>query len=302
MTTEEFTKLGGASIVMSDSMVSSLDAANVVVRQFQNQVSQASALAAGSFLDLVAVFKENPLMLFSEDMDKDLQKALKRREEEIKKSIENERKLRAGQQKEVVDQAELDRQGANEAKLDEKIREAEGSARKKVLDMLANSEADRLKQDLADFKQAEKEKRDLLQMRAEMIPDIEQLQAERAGPAAEMALLEKRAREAGVEARKTGTVEDVKTAEEAALRFQRAQEQDFRNRKLGDVAEQRARDMANQVVGALPMAQQLGQQLRDIPSTTEAQRTQPVKLENPPDLQGIMDKLDTLIKNAGVFS
>jgi hypothetical protein len=60
--------------------------------------------------------------------------------------------------------------------------------------------------------------------------------------------------------------------------------------------------MANQVVGALPMAQQLGQQLRDIPSTTEAQRTQPVKLENPPDLNGIMNKLDTLIKNAGVFS
>lgn len=46
----------------------------------------------------------------------------------------------------------------------------------------------------------------------------------------------------------------------------------------------------------------LGGQVRDIPSSTEAQRTQPVKLENPPNLQGIMDKLDTLIKNAGVFS
>ena len=46
----------------------------------------------------------------------------------------------------------------------------------------------------------------------------------------------------------------------------------------------------------------LGGQVRDIPSSTEAQRTQPVKLENPPDLKGIMDKLDRLIANAGVFS
>ena len=46
----------------------------------------------------------------------------------------------------------------------------------------------------------------------------------------------------------------------------------------------------------------LGNQLRDIPSSTEAQRTQPVRLENPPNLQGVLDKLDLLIKNAGVFS
>ena len=46
----------------------------------------------------------------------------------------------------------------------------------------------------------------------------------------------------------------------------------------------------------------LGNQLRDIPSSTEAQRTQPVRLENPPSLQGVLDKLDLLIKNAGVFS
>jgi hypothetical protein len=305
MTTEEFERLGGATGVLSDTTVSNLDAMNVKLRQFQNTASTALASVAGAFLDLGADIKESPLQasfdLLTGDYDK-IEKRIIEREKKLKEVILKERSDRAGQQKEVVDQAELDRQGANEAKLDEKIRDAEGSARKKVIDMLADSEADRRKQDLADFKQAEKEKRDLLQMRAEMIPDIEQLQAERAGPAAEMALLEKRAREAGIEARKTGTVEDVKTAEEAALRFQRAQEQDLRNRRLGDVAEQRARDIANQVVGALPMAQQLGQQLRDIPSSTEAQRTQPVKLENPPDLKGIMDKLDTLIKNAGVFS
>jgi hypothetical protein len=46
----------------------------------------------------------------------------------------------------------------------------------------------------------------------------------------------------------------------------------------------------------------LGKQMSDIPSTTEAQRTQPVRLENPPNLQGVLDKLDKLIANAGVFS
>jgi len=302
MTTEEFTKLGGASIVMSDAMVSSLDAANVVVRQFQNQVSQATALAAGSFLDLVAVFKENPLMLFSEDMDKDLEKALKRREEQIKQSIENERKIRAGQQKEVVDQAELDRQGVNEAKLDEKIREAEGNARKKVLDMLADSEEDRRKQDLADFKQAEKEKRDLLQKRAELIPSLQELEARRAGPEAEMRLLEDRAREAADRARSSGTIEDVTAAQQQALELQSAKESLFSQRGFGDQSAQLARAQTESIVGQLQSASELQQQLRDIPSSTEAQRTQPVRLENPPNLQGVLDKLDLLIKNAGVFS
>jgi hypothetical protein len=46
----------------------------------------------------------------------------------------------------------------------------------------------------------------------------------------------------------------------------------------------------------------LGKQASDIPSSTEAKPIQPVKLENPPNLQGIMDKLDRLIANAGVFS
>jgi hypothetical protein len=302
MATEEFERLGGASIVMSDAMVSSLDAANVVVRQFQNQVSQATALAAGSFLDLVAVFKENPLMLFSEDMDKDLGKALKRREEQIKQSIENERKIRAGQQKEVVDQAELDRQGVNEAKLDEKIKDAQASARKKVLDMLADSEEDRRKQDLADFKQAEKEKRDLLQKRAELIPSLQELEARRAGPEAEMRLLEDRAREAADRARTSGTIEDVTAAQQQALELQSAKESLFSQRGFGDQSAQLARAQTESIVGQLQSASELQQQLRDIPSSTEAQRTQPVRLENPPNLQGVLDKLDLLIKNAGVFS
>ena len=52
----------------------------------------------------------------------------------------------------------------------------------------------------------------------------------------------------------------------------------------------------------VPKQEFLGVQLRDIPSSTEAQRTQPVRLENPPNLQGVIDRLDRLIANAGVFS
>ena len=301
MTTEEYERLGGATGVLSDTTVSNLDAMNVKLRQFQNTASTALASVAGGFLDLATDVKESPLQasfdLITGDYDK-IEKRIIERERKLKEVIQKERTQRAGQQKTVTDQAELDREDVNAVKQKVKQIDAEIAAIDKAYQMLADSEEDRRKQDLADFKQAEKEKRDLLQKRAELIPEIEQLQAERAGPAAEMSLMEKRAREAGVQARKTGSVEDVKTAEEAALRFQRAQEQDLRNRRLGEVAEQRARDITNQVVGALPMAQQL----RDIPSSTEAQRTQPVKLENPPDLKGIMDKLDTLIKNAGVFS
>ena len=303
MSTEEYERLGGAIGVTSDAMVAFLDSANVRLRQFQQQSGAALTEAAASILFLADTIKENPVDFAKTFVgDLTLLDKLQAKLKAAKDFTEQERRARAGQEKAVVDQAELDREDVNAVRQKVKQIDGELAAIDKAYQMLADSEEDRRKQDLADFKQAEKEKRDLLQKRADMIPDIEQLQAERAGPAAEMALLEKRAREAGIQARKTGTVEDVKTAEEAALRFQRAQEQDLRNRRLGEVAEQRARDITNQVVGALPMAGQLGQQLRDIPSSTEAQRTQPVKLENPPDLKGIMDKLDTLIKNAGVFS
>jgi len=300
MTTEEFERLGGATGVMSDAMVSNLDAANVKVRQFQQAVGNMSSMLLANVLDLAAAIKENPLEFLVGDLS-----ALDKMAEKIKKTerdIANERKARAGQEKTVVDQAELDRQGVNEAKLDEKIREAEGNARKKVLDMLADSEEDRRKQDLADFKQAEKEKRDLLQKRAELIPTLQELEARRAGPEAEMQLLEDRAREAADRARTSGTIEDVTAAQQQALELQSAKENALSQRGFGDQSAQLARAQTESIVGKLQSASELQQQLRDIPSSTEAQRTQPVRLENPPNLQGVLDKLDRLIANAGVFS
>jgi hypothetical protein len=300
MTTEEFERLGGATGVMSDAMVSNLDAANVKVRQFQQAVGNMSSILLANVLDLAAAIKENPLEFLMGDMS-----ALDKMSEKIKKTerdIANERKARAGQEKTVTDQAELDREDVNAVKQKVKQIDAELAAIDKAYQMLADSEEDRRKQDLADFKQAEKEKRDLLQKRAELIPTLQELEARRAGPEAEMRLLEDRAREAADRARTSGTIEDVTAAQQQALELQSAKENVLSQRGFGAQSAQLARAQTESIVGQLQSASELQQQLRDIPSSTEAQRTQPVRLENPPSLQGVLDKLDKLIANAGVFS
>jgi hypothetical protein len=300
MTTEEFERLGGATGVRSDAMVSNLDAANVKVRQFQQAVGNMSSILLANVLDLAAAIKENPLEFLMGDMS-----ALDKMSEKIKKTerdIANERKARAGQEKTVVDQAELDREDVNAVRQKVKQIDGELAAIDKAYQMLADSEEDRRKQDLADFKQAEKEKRDLLQKRAELIPSLQELEARRAGPEAEMRLLEDRAREAADRARTSGTIEDVTAAQQQALELQSAKENVLSQRGFGDQSAQLARAQTESIVGKLQSAAELQQQLRDIPSSTEAQRTQPVRLENPPNLQGVLQKLDILIANAGVFS
>jgi hypothetical protein len=113
-----------------------------------------------------------------------------------------------------------------------------------------------------------------------------------------MKLLGERATAAADLARKTGNIEDVTNAQKLALELQKAKESEFSRKGFGDQSFARAKAITESMVGALPSAVQF----RDIPSSTEAQRTQPVRLENPPNLQGVLDKLDMLIKNAGVFS
>jgi len=305
MTAEEYKSLGAASGVLSDTTVSNLDAMNVKWRQFQNTVSTALASIAGGFLDLGTDIKESPLQstvdLLTGDYDK-IEKRIIERERKLKEVIQKERTQRAGQQKTVTDQAELDREDVNAVKQKVKQIDAELAAIDKAYQMLADSEEDRRKQDLADFKQAEKEKRDLLQKRAELIPSLEEMEARRAGPEAEMRLLEDRAREAADRARTSGTIEDVTAAQQQALELQSAKENVLSQRGFGDQSAQLARAQTESIVGKLQSAAELQQQLRDIPSSTEAQRTQPVRLENPPNLQGVLQKLDILIANAGVFS
>jgi hypothetical protein len=86
------------------------------------------------------------------------------------------------------------------------------------------------------------------------------------------------------------------------LEEQKANQQDDRPDRLAQINKQRGNDADFDPREALMQRFGLGNQLRDIPSSTEAQRTQPVRLENPPNLQGVLQKLDILIANAGVFS
>ena len=306
---------GQAMGVWSDETISKLSEASDAIKTFQNTMTIAFGGVAQIAMPLIKAFQdivELATMIGAAGataLSGDFAGAAQiTKEASMIKSRRDAEEAKAARQKAGRGIPDVDGQ-VTSAISDKAFAESEKAAARHELRLIeaqiaGKEEAEKMKQAIEEkYRQRSLDREmEMAKRKAELIPEIEQLQAERAGPAAEMALLEKRAREAGVQARKTGSVEDVKTAEEAALRFQRAQEQDLRNRRLGDVAEQRARDITNQVVGALPMAGQLGQQLRDIPSSTEAQRTQPVKLENPPDLKGIMDKLDTLIKNAGVFS
>ncbi|NBQ93402.1 MAG: hypothetical protein EBU06_05640 [Micrococcales bacterium] len=130
--------------------------------------------------------------------------------------------------------------------------------------------------------------------------------SERAAARHELRLIE--AQIAGKEeAEKMKQEIEEKYAQKSLERAQRLEEQkadqmDDRKERLAQINKQRGNAPDFDPREALMQRFGLGGQLRDIPTSTEAQRTQPVRLENPPSLQGVLDKLDTLIKNAGVFS
>jgi hypothetical protein len=130
--------------------------------------------------------------------------------------------------------------------------------------------------------------------------------SERAAARHELRLIE--AQIAGKEeAEKMKQAIEEKYAQKSLERAQRLEEEkanqvDDRPERLAQINKQRGNEADFDPREALMQRFGLGSQLRDIPSSTEAQRTQPVRLENPPNLQGVLDKLDKLIANAGVFS
>ena len=130
--------------------------------------------------------------------------------------------------------------------------------------------------------------------------------SERAAARHELRLIE--AQIAGKEeAEKMKQAIEEKYAQKSLERAQRLEEEkanqmDDRTERLAQINKARGNASDFDPREALMQRFGLGNQLRDIPSSTEAQRTQPVRLENPPSLQGVLDKLDLLIKNAGVFS
>ena len=296
MTTEEFERLGGATGVMSDAMVSNLDAANVKVRQFQQAVGNMASSTLADFIFLAQSIKENPLEFVMGNMS-----ALDKMSEKIKKTerdIVNERKARAGLEKNVVDDKKIE----EEQKAFEKSEQAAARHELKLIEsqISGKEEAEKMKAAIEEkYRQRSLDREiEMANRKAELMPQIEDLEAQRSGPRAEMKLLEERAAAASAQARTSGGAEDVFNAQKLALELQKAKEQMFSQAGFGNQAFSQAKSATERIVGDIPQSSQL----RDIPSSTEAQRTQPVKLENPPDLKGIMDKLDTLIKNAGVFS
>jgi signal transduction histidine kinase len=301
MTAEEYRSLGAASGVMSDATVSSLDAMNVKLRQLQNTASTVTAQIFAGFVDLGVDLKESPfanlLDIITGDYDS-IEKRIIEREKKLKEAIQKERKQRAGQEKTVQDEQKME--------VDKKAFEkSEQEAAKHELRLIeaqvqGKEEAEKMKQAIEErYRQRSLDREiEMANRKAELVPELQDLEAQRAGPQAEMQLLGERATAAADLARKTGNIEDVTNAQKLALELQKAKESEFSRKGFGDQSFARAKAITESMVGALPSAAQF----RDIPSSTEAQRTQPVRLENPPNLQGVLDKLDMLIKNAGVFS
>jgi len=178
----------------------------------------------------------------------------------------------------------------------EKINKKAEAERKvaEILDLQASSSESILRATEAQATASEKA--------AGLKDELKSLEAQRAGPDEQMRLMEDRAVKAASQARETGRIDDAVKAQELALQLQRAKESELQKRGFGDLSSSFAKDVTEQRVGPIPKASDFSMALRDIPSSTEAQKTQPVRLENPPNLQGVLDKLDLLIKNAGVFS
>jgi hypothetical protein len=188
---------------------------------------------------------------------------------------------------------------------DKAFAESEKAAAKHELRLIdaqvqGKEEAEKMKADIEEkYRQRSLDREmEMAKRRAELVPQLQDLEAQRSGPQAEMQLMQDRAVAAADLARTTGSLEDVTNAQKLALEFQKAKESEFSKRGFGEDSFARAKAATDSMIGMLPQASQL----RDIPSSTEAQRTQPVRLENPPNLQGVLDKLDKLIANAGVFS
>ena len=305
MTAEEFESLAKAGFIASDAMVASLDAANVKVRQFQKQVSDAMVIATASVLDLATAIKNNPIAFITGDNDA-LEKDMQERLNITNKFIEKERALRAGQAKMVKDDAEIAEAAKKEATQELRLIEAGIKGREDALRLIDQSEERFAQQSLDRARQLEEEKIRLIERRGDIIRSVEDIEAERAGPSAELELQTQRAAAAGVAARAAAAdgidlseQEAVLEAQQEAARLQRMLESNLTRRGFDDqTAARMARSQAAGIAGALPGAESL----RDITTRPDVNTPQKVTLEQVPQLSDVLNKLDTLIQKAGSFS
>ena len=305
MTSEEFESLAKAGFIASDAMVASLDAANVKVRQFQKQVSDAMVIATASVLDLATAIKNNPIAFITGDNDA-LEKDMQERLNIANKFIEKERALRAGQEKMVKDDAEIESAAKKEATQELRLIEAGIKGREDALRLIDQSEERFAQQSLDRARQLEEEKIRLIERRGDIIRSVEDIEAERAGPSAELELQTQRAAAAGAAARAAAEdgindreMETVLEAQQEAARLQRMLESNLTRRGFDDqTAARMARSQAAGIAGALPGAESL----RDIATRPDVNTPQKVTLEQVPQLSDVLNKLDMLIQKAGSFN
>jgi hypothetical protein len=135
--------------------------------------------------------------------------------------------------------------------------------------------------------------------------DVEDLEAERAGPNAEKELQIRRAKEAAERARDEGTEENILAAQQEKTRLQRMREQELLRADLGErSARNKARQFAEEVTGPIPGSEALAKTIADMARATEMKRsqTQSVQLSGQvPQLDEVLSKLGTLIDKAGSF-
>jgi hypothetical protein len=135
--------------------------------------------------------------------------------------------------------------------------------------------------------------------------DVEDLEAERAGPKAEKELQIRRAKEAAERARDEGTAENILAAQQEAARLQRMREQELLRADFDErSARNKARQFAEEVTGPIPGSEALAKRIADMARATEMKQgqTQSVTLSGQvPQLDEVLSKLGTLIDKAGSF-
>ena len=307
MTSEEFNRLASAAGITSDAMVAFLDAANVRLRQFQQQAAAAITEAAASILFLADTIKENPVDFAKTFVgDLSLLDKLQAKLKAAKEFTEQERRARAGQEKLVKDDAEIESAAKREATQELRLIEAGIKGREDALRLIDQSEERFAQQSLDRARQLEEEKIRLIERRGDIIRSVEDIEAERAGPSAELELQTQRAAAAGVAARAAAAdgidlseQEAVLEAQQEAARLQRMLESNLTRRGFDDqTAARMARSQAAGIAGALPGAESL----RDITTRPDVNTPQKVTLEQVPQLSDVLNKLDTLIQKAGSFN
>lgn len=305
---------GQAMGVFSDETIAALSEAQDAITAFQNKTTIAFGTVAQAILpiieglqaaiELYTLASSAAASFFSGDR-KAAAEILKRAsnlgtEKLAEKERERQRKqkiIATGGMGDQIGYGDRAQDGSRGKKYD-----AETAGREAAYKLFYELEQRGEREALDRFKRAEEEKIRLLERRGEAVKDIEQIQAERAGPGAELELAKRLAGEAGARARMTEAPEDVLAAEQAAQRVQQQREAQLSQAGYGPQAASMAKAFADSIVGALPTIQSLQQQLADSAVTTKATQPQTFTLANPPSLGMIERHLETLIRKSGEFN